>query len=252
MDRMTTTYRPQRDSQRTKVYRAEWGWRVAEGNLHGSNGNVKPTLTQARRIAADLAEKAGFNAPRVRLNGRLGKATIGRYFPGAHLIELSGKATIFTLIHELAHAAAPHMKHSAGYTETHLKLVRMHFGPEAAQRLQAAYRKHKVGTSVAAAAQRQRKAAYASSNPKASPRIGQKDYGYYLKYQRNGETYYIGYPSTARKASLTRSSYNAKVWKTRAGAQEWLHRYSALEGTLTLEGPGRIIREYSRWTLIDG
>ena len=132
-----------RDSQRSKVYRAQWASQAYKG------AERFPTFAAAREWAitvclAELPRRLGNASPHVPeiVQGRSNSAA--RAY-GSWRISLPewawNKATI---LHEIAHIAMPAERHGRLWAKRYAELVEKYMGKAAAAELKASFRAHGV------------------------------------------------------------------------------------------------------------
>lgn len=136
----------ERDSQRQRVYDAEK--EAFAGELLIEDWDFTATVAYVRRVCASktwakLRRRSDppERAPDV-LPGREGDRPSG-WAGGVTLPPLARKRWL--ILHELAHSAAPIVaQHDWMFCDTYLKLVSRFLGREAAAKLKAAFKKHRV------------------------------------------------------------------------------------------------------------
>lgn len=130
-----------RDSQKTKVYRAEW---AIKGKI---NGRELDTIEQMREFlneswdALDLKKGQYTNArqqirkPTIKYHSKTGACTA--YHAGwIGMSKLDWAANRLTILHEMAHFLCPHSElHGAMFTRTLLDLVTKFISPEVGSEL---------------------------------------------------------------------------------------------------------------------
>lgn len=139
-----------RDSQRSKVYRAE-AEAMTETRVELEWAEVEALVARVYSSAYILGKYPRAGRGKVRAGGppTVTKARGGgSYSPGRHEIRLGkwGRCE-WVVLHEIAHALAYRSDrawHGWEFTSTMLDLVETFMGEEDAARLKAAYRKHKA------------------------------------------------------------------------------------------------------------
>lgn len=134
-----------RDSQRSKLYKAETAFRKLELKSPLSDNPLK-TVTDAQIYVDEVLRRAWF---RKRWGTRLIRVEGGRgggKAYGSYLITLGVWARQEAVIlHEIAHCVAPYrVKHGPEFAGIYILLVDRMFGKEAGQTLRKIYKEHGV------------------------------------------------------------------------------------------------------------
>ena len=136
------------DSTRSKTYKAEWDFERNNKDL------IKRFTTEreAQQAFKNVLKSKLWSQLTDRTNIKLvvrnmGSRTAGRAYYGQIELCASKGMTMYTLLHELAHAAG-HMHHDVSFRTTLVKLVSRFMGTEAAKQLKKTFRAHKLKMTV--------------------------------------------------------------------------------------------------------
>jgi len=142
------------DSQRSKVYRAEWSFERKNFESIHRFSSIKEAIAYANKVVKSATWQKvkgpiGNDIQTLEVRARkIGSRTAGlAYWNG--IIELNPEFGFneYTLLHELAHSAG-YMHHDGSFVECLLKLVSRFMGPNLAKELKSEFKNKKVKLKV--------------------------------------------------------------------------------------------------------
>lgn len=136
------------DSTRSKTYKAEWDFEQKNKALIKQFDTERDAQQALKNVLRSKMWEDIAGGKRVTLIVRkLGSTVAGRAYYGSIELCASKGMSMYTLLHELAHAAG-HMHHDVSFRVTLVKLVSRFMGVEAAKELKKSFRNHKLKMTV--------------------------------------------------------------------------------------------------------
>lgn len=136
------------DSTRSKTYKAEWDFERNNKDLIKRFATEREAQQAFKNVLKSKLWSQLTDRTNIKLVVRnMGSRTAGRAYYGQIELCASKGMTMYTLLHELAHAAG-HMHHDVSFRTTLVKLVSRFMGTEAAKQLKKTFRAHKLKMTV--------------------------------------------------------------------------------------------------------